>query len=275
MKADRKKRLKLRRKRKKRMLFNPRIVVDTNVLYMLADNDELFEKVKFKIAPNYINLWELNHTGKLYKNTEAVRGACKILQISKRNLIMDQPLKYLIRSGNKRKFKYNTYEDIYPMIKFVDLISKGNKMPETAERKFVELIKQKKQGLVDIANWINGLAIEIKPKIKNIEKHRKKNSMYSNYIFLDYLIRKSTNNKFNIKRIPLKNYQLLLSVMGVFEKEIETKGRAWKRNDLFDLFLLAYVRKGDKIWTLDDKWNKFIIKAGFESYIYKPISGMN
>ena len=44
----------------------------------------------------------------------------------------------------------------------------------------------------------------------------------------------------------------------------------WKENDLNDLFILAYVRRGDKYWTKDQKWIDLIKEAGCEEYLFNP-----
>lgn len=53
------------------------------------------------------------------------------------------------------------------------------------------------------------------------------------------------------------------------QKVAELRGQeVWKRNDLFDLYNLAYVRRGDKYWTNEKKWIKLIKEAGCEKYLY-------
>ena len=38
---------------------------------------------------------------------------------------------------------------------------------------------------------------------------------------------------------------------------------------LFDLFNLAYVRRGDKYWTNEKKWIDIIKAVGCEHYLYQ------
>ena len=56
--------------------------------------------------------------------------------------------------------------------------------------------------------------------------------------------------------------------MDLFYKKLETGSTVWKENDLNDLFILAYVRRGDKYWTKDRKWIDLIKEAGCEEYLY-------
>lgn len=79
----------------------------------------------------------------------------------------------------------------------------------------------------------------------------------------------ATDNKFCLKKMPLKEYELLILVLDKFFKDLETGERKWQRNDLFDLFNLAYVRRGDKYWTNEKKWIDIIKAVDCEHYLYK------
>ena len=83
------------------------------------------------------------------------------------------------------------------------------------------------------------------------------------------MARQATNNLFSLRRLPLKEYELLVLVLDKFSKELEIGERKWQRNDLFDLFNLAYVRRGDKYWTNEKKWINIIKAVGCEHYLYQ------
>lgn len=61
----------------------------------------------------------------------------------------------------------------------------------------------------------------------------------------------------------------LILVLDKLFKDLETGERKWQRNDLFDLFNLAYVRRGDKYWTNEKKWIDIIKAVGCEHYLYQ------
>ncbi|OAV69525.1 hypothetical protein Barb4_01688 [Bacteroidales bacterium Barb4] len=61
--AHYKKGLHRKRKKKAKDIFIPRIIADSNIWYMLGENDELFDNIKSNITPIYNNLWELCNTG--------------------------------------------------------------------------------------------------------------------------------------------------------------------------------------------------------------------
>ena len=80
----------------------------------------------------------------------------------------------------------------------------------------------------------------------------------------------ATQGDFDLKRVPLHDYELLVLVMDCFFKKLETGELKWQRNDLFDLFNLAYVRRGDKYWTNEKRWIQIIKTAGCDGYLYNP-----
>ena len=84
----------------------------------------------------------------------------------------------------------------------------------------------------------------------------------------DYMAKLATQGDFDLKRVPLHDYELLVLVMDCFFKKLETGELKWQRNDLFDLFNLAYVRRGDKYWTNEKRWIQIIKAAGCEEYLY-------
>ncbi|EXY63051.1 hypothetical protein [Bacteroides fragilis] len=268
--ARHKKELRRRRKNKRKASFVPRIVVDTNIWYDLGDNEALFLELKEKLAPTYVPLWELCHTGVLKNNPLRVRNACRRILEAQKNMIYEQPIKYLIKSCNKKKFKPNTIREIYSLLEASSRIARGAIIAKDKEDEFYQYILATKQGLKDIKVSMDELASVCKSKIKNNQKHKERYSLHIIIDYLNYLAKQATNNRYNLRRLPLRNYELLICVMDLFYKKLETGETVWGRNDLNDLFILAYVRKGDKYWTKDQKWIDLIKEAGCEEYLFNP-----
>jgi hypothetical protein len=57
--------------------------------------------------------------------------------------------------------------------------------------------------------------------------------------------------------------------MDAFFKDLETGARTIERNDWNDLFVLTYVKPGDKFWTKERKWKDLIKAAGCGHYLYE------
>lgn len=107
-----------------------------------------------------------------------------------------------------------------------------------------------------------------KSKIKNKGKHRKAYSLTIIIDYLNFLAKQVINGQYNLRKLPLRDYELLICVMDLFYKKLETGSIVWKENDLNDLFILVYVRRGDKYWTKDQKWIDLIKEAGFDEYLF-------
>lgn len=263
-----KKKLHRRRKKKRKASFVPRIVADTNIWYYLGSNKPLFSKLKDQLTPTYVSLWELCNTGILKSDPLRVQNACRRILEAQKNMIYEQPVRYLIKSCNKRKFKPNTIKEIYSLLEASSRIAKGATIAKDKEDEFHQYILEKKQELNNIKVSMNEFALVCKSKIKDKVKHRKAYSLPIIINYLNFLAKQAANDMYNLKKLPLRNYELLICVMDLFYKKLETGSTVWKENDLNDLFILAYVRRGDKYWTKDKKWIDLIKEAGCEEFLF-------
>lgn len=229
----------------------------------------LFDKVKNQLTPIYNNLWEMANTGLLCRRPDMVRNGIRKAMLCSKRMIITEPLKYLIKRGNK---KFHVRMRIYTeqMLIFTQKIANGYYIDEKQKNEFQQYIEQTKQQLEQIKDNFNNMALECKSKIKNYQKHRKSETWYLIVIYLDFMARQATNGSFNLKKLPLREYELLILVMDKFFKKLETGETIWQRNDLFDLFNLAYVRRGDKYWTNEKKWIDIIKAVGCKHYLYEP-----
>lgn len=264
-----KKKLRLKRKRIKKNKFQPRIIVDTNIWYDFTDNPELFGKIKKEITPTYISLSELCNTGNLNGKPIEVRNAIRRIMDCQQRMIFEPPMPYLIKRGNKRKYKFITLNEIITLLETSKKIANNSVIKDSEKEAFYEYIKSYKQPLTDLANSINEEAKKIKERINDLDEHRNKNSLIFTYLFVNDLALRGTDGKFNIKRVPHKELELLICVLDAHFKKIELGERKWQRNDLFDIFILSYVRRGDKYWTNDKYWNDLIEEIGLGHYLYK------
>lgn len=264
-----KKKLRLKRKRIKKKKYQPRIIVDTNIWYDFADNPELFERLKSEITPTYITLSELCNTGNLNGKPIEVRNAVRRMMECQNKMIFEPPMPYLIKRGNKRKYKFITVSEIMTLLETSKKIANNSVIKDNEKEGFYEYIKSYKQPLTDLADSINEEAKKIKERITDLEEHRNKNSLIFTYLFINHLALSGTEGKYKLHRVPLKEIELLLYVLDAHFKKIELGERKWQRNDLFDIFILSYVRRGDKYWTNDKYWNDLIEEIGLGHYLYK------
>jgi hypothetical protein len=266
--AFHKKRLHKKRKRHKKSIFIPRIIADTNIWYKLGDNQTLFDKVKDELCPTYNNLWELSNTRRLNTSPEKARNAIRKVMLCSKRMILYEPLKYLTKRSNK-SYKPTITSLTRSILDFTGKIANGYYINDIQKANFQNHVREVKENLSQIESDFNNMAHECKRKIKDFKKHRKQQTGLSIVRLIDFMVQKATDKKFNLKRLPLNEYELLIFAMDNFFKKLETGETVWQRNDLFDLYNLAYVRRGDKYWTNERKWIEIIKNAGCEHYLYK------
>lgn len=266
--AYHKKSLHRKRKNRKKRAFVPRIIVDTNIWYQLGKDDALFNKVKDKLTPVYNNLWEMANTGALYERPDMVRNGIRKAMLCSKRMIITEPLRYLAKRAN-RKFQIKMRMYTKQMLIFTQKIANGCYIDEKQKEEFHHYILQSKEQLKLIAEDFNNTALECKSKIQNYKNHREANTYFLIIQYLDFMVHQATDKQFNLKKLPLKEYELLILVLDKFFKDLETGERKWQRNDLFDIFNLAYVRRGDKYWTNEKKWINIIKDVGCEHYLYE------
>lgn len=266
--AYHKKKLHCKRKNHEKGAFVPRIIVDTNIWYQLGKDEALFNKVKGKLTPVYNNLWEMANTGALYDRPDMVRNGIRKAMLCSKRMILTEPLKYLAKRANKKfPVKMRVYTE--QLLIFTQKIANGYGLDEKQKEEFHHYIQQSKEKLKQIADDFNKISLECKSKIKNYKKHREANTYFLTIRYLDFMVQQATGKQFNLKKLPLKEYELLILVLDKFFKDLETGERKWQRNDLFDIFNLAYVRRGDKYWTNEKKWIDIIKAVDCEHYLYE------
>jgi len=265
-----KKKLSLKRKHT-RKINKFYVITDTNIWYQLGGDEDLFNNNKNCLRPTYSNLWELSYSGRIVSSPDKVRNAIRKAMLCSHNMIIQEPLKYLTKRANK-KFSCEISNLTNDMLQFTQNVANGLYLDEASKKEFHKQLKLGKNDLEQFKLNMIELAKECKSKIENLKKHREKNTLWGIIRFINFMVEQATNKKYNLKKLALKEYELLILAMDCFFKKLETGEIQWQRNDLFDLFNLAYVRKGDKYWTNETRWIQIIKDAGVEQYLFEPNS---
>lgn len=265
--ASHKKNLRRRRRQAKRCVVSCRIIPDTNIWYKLGSDERLFAQMKNSLYPTYVNLWELTNTGNLVSKYSVVRHAIQKMLLCKDSLLLVEPLKYLIEHSNKN-CTLGRREYVKQLLLVARKVSDGAAVKEELQSEFELYLNEAKKEMKNVGIKINEMAAECKIKIKNNQKHRKMFSLPIVYQLVDSWAITVTNGQFKLKESVLSNNELFFKVLDSYFKCLEVGQCKWQRNDLFDLFNMAYVRKGDKYWTLEEKWVKLIKETGCERYLY-------
>ena len=136
------------------------------------------------------------------------------------------------------------------------------------QSEFELYINKAKEEMQNVGIKVNEMAVECKMKIKNNQKHRKLLTLPIVYQLVNSWVDTATNGRYKLKKYILSNNELFFKVLDYYFKCLEVGQYKWQRNDLFDLFNMAYVRRGDKYWTHEKKWLTLIKEAGCEQYLY-------
>ncbi|MFT4169804.1 MAG: hypothetical protein QM653_11870 [Dysgonomonas sp.] len=271
-----KRKSKLKKKRKifkkrnpSRNLQKQRIVLDTNILYYLGNEDGLYDKVKdLNLIPNYINLWELSHSDNLLNREENVRNAIRKMFPYQDNIIFEPPFIHLLKLKYK-KYRFEIFPNLKYILDFTSRIAKGESIDENERERFKEYIDESKKGINEFTSSVTEEANKISKRLHDKKAHRKKHSIPYIANFINALIQNESNNKRSLEGFNLKRIELFICTMDAFFKSLETGERNVEPNDWNDLFVLLYVQPGDKFWTRERKWKNLIKAAGCEHYLYQ------
>ena len=244
------------------------IICDTNIWY-----DEVMKNVvlpeEYRLIVPILVIEELSITDKIDNKLNLVKEVYKVMMKKKHkstNVIVNPSLPF---------FYFHEIENPNPPVSekanaFLEFTSRlANDLDSTGfiqdTRDFRLNRNNEYKGLVQT---INDMASSIRAKIKDRDAHKKIDATEDNkQVIQDWVLNitgKPLSPEFNWSSV-----ELFISVMGVFFKRLEL-GDQMALNDTFDFFMLSYVQPGAKYWTNDIKWNKLIIEAGMEKYIYTP-----
>jgi predicted RNase H-like nuclease len=241
-----------------------KIHTDTNIWFEInLDNIKIEQLKKSGVSPNYINVFE----------------------ITKKN--PNETLANIIKAHQNLSSFINEIIDVHPILSCFDVESdtiKGTKQ----NKEWVEEFKERcnKIGI------LNGYDYSEDEQQENIEYYSSYSDTYKNTvsnwneifnklkIYQTELCEKDIYYVFNTGimaqigvELPQKEFyerELFLKVFLDFANEIIKnttyeygKRTKMKTNDMLDLLVLLYVKKGDKYWTTEPEWKKRITKLGF------------
>lgn len=242
--------------------MNSKIIADTNIWYLLGREPTLFERVKSEnICPNYINIIELTNTGNIVRKEEAVRLAIQKIFYFQDNAILQPPYAHVIN------YAY-PIEYIYPYLSFMEIFAEGDRIDKEKKDDFFQYISFFNSGFISITDKFNTKAKQIRPTVNDVEEYRKKDTTKLIESFLDMCIRNTTDNEFGFNDKEIIDVDLWKRCIDWFFKTMIIGNMNMKQNDWFDLSLLAYVQKNDKIWTRDKKLIQLIKDCGCGKYLY-------
>lgn len=245
-----------------------KIIADTHIWYYLGQDSQLLNKVKGKkIAPSFVNIYELSKTENIIDKEELTRKAIQSLFYFQHNSIFEPPFIYIAQLLHH--FTFNPEKEIGDFLNFTSRFAKGACIKEEDKEEFRKILKEKSKSLETAANVFNEQARKIEEKIVNRNEHKKLNTYRITAGFINFCVEASTGNKFNLEGFDFKKIELLVKVLDKYFKSVELGYRKIKPNDWFDFAILSYIQPGDKFWTTEKQWITLIKEANCGQYLFK------
>lgn len=265
-----------RRANKRNYPSNPRIIVDTHIWYFLGKNMKIFHKYRNKrLVPNFSNLYEFRNTLNLVTpRKETVR--CALQNIMKLRKQIDMIPSYIGIALLANDFIFDSTTELASYIEFAERFANGESIAESKETEFRELHNKREEYRQKGIDYINQCIETMKKKITNKKAYREKDTICDTLQFINVIVEQTMNGKYNIKEIEPSQIELLVRTLDQYLKAAITgEDRLLELNDWIDIEMMGYVRPGDKIWTEERRWIKYINRAGCGHYLYKTeISNM-
>lgn len=239
-----------------------KIILDTNIWYDYDDNNVFQnEALKNKIAVTYLNYFELIKKRTIVSQPDFFR---KILfGMDNYDKIFEPPFVYIAQG--QKYYNYNVLLELEDQINFILNFKKGGYIDSEKEQAFYEYISKINNDFQDFVDGFNREAMIIKPRIKNLVKHRIIDSLEETGRFLKFLVVSATGQE--IDNFDISKVELLTQTLNTFFKKMEVGELIMKANDVTDFLILSYVQPGDKYYTKDKKWRNLIIESGMQHYL--------
>ena len=240
-----------------------KLILDTNIWYDVETN-EIFQNKKLK---SFITVTLLNYL-ELIKNPRIITDPILFRKIFNKmddyQRTFEPPFVHIAKLHEF--YNYNVLLEQNDYIRFVLNFKKGDFIDPAKVIEYKNYIKNIDKDFEDLANWYNEYAFQIKSKIKDLKKHRLRDSSQSTNDYIRFIVNKATQK--NLETFDFKEIELLCCTLDVFFKKLEVGEFKMKTNDIIDYMLLSYVQPGDLYYTKDKKWIDYISIAGKSEYLY-------
>lgn len=246
-----------------------KIIADTNVYYYFADGGKstLEQYTRYPISPTFINIAEFSKTANIVDNEEHTRNAVRSMFKFKGQVIYSPP--FLFIPSLKGCNVFNP-EKIQPLLDFTSSFAAGEKVIPGKEDAFKNWAESINEQFRFGAERVNILAEQIRIKIgKNKKTHIAQDTIESTCECINYFVKLATEGKCDLQEFDFNKIELLVKVLDLFFKKLETTSMKISVNDWYDFSIMAYVQPGDKYWTFEKRWRVLIKDAGCEKYLMK------
>lgn len=245
------------------------VIADTHIWYYIGRGDinpRLLNPLH-KLIGNYNNIDELCSTRNLIDHPEITRRAIQALfEHSRDHAIFDSPLIY-IKKLHEPKFTIDQPGTI-DMLQFFERIAQGESIDLSDESAFLQMGQERLDRLQAAADVMNREANIIRLATKNKKQKKRSDRMPQVRELIRSLVAIQSGDYGLPNEYDWSAIELFENVLLEFYISLEKGARVFKPNDWYDLFILAYVRPGQKIWTQEKKWISIIKDSGMKKYLY-------
>ena len=240
-----------------------KLILDTNIWYEFETNSVFSDKsLEKNIYVTYLNYFEIFKSKKIISNPEFFRKM--FIEMDKYQKIFEPPFVYVAKLH--KFYHFNVLTELKDQIEFIIRFKNGDYIDPAKEEEFKDYVNHINENFNKLADDFNKDAKIIKSKIKNLNKHRAKNSINNTTNFISFLVNHATKQE--ITNFDIIKNDLLTSALDTFLKKIEVGELVMKTNDINDFLMLSYVQPGDKYYTKEQKWEKLIIESGKSDYLF-------
>lgn len=246
-----------------------KVICDTNIWFNISNGQIDISSLNHnnKLISSYNNIDELAMNQSLISDTSHVVNAIQSVFKYSSYTIIDSPFFYLKKLSNPT-YIYDTSIDVEPMLNFIKEIANGETILPEKEQAFKAMSEARKERLQLAADAMNEKAQEIKLNLQGHKLLKRSDripdirNLISEYVSMQCEDGLPTNFEW-------AQIELFENTMLDFYLKMEKGIITLKRNDWYDMFLLAYVKPGDKIWTRENRWKNIINEAGMGEYLYE------
>jgi len=251
----------------------PRIISDTNIWYGIADGsipEKSIENLNLVLISN--SLREFSISPNIKANPKLLQRACLMALTKSKRIIYDSSLDIIIKTFDKKyvsniDFMLKTHDEIRRFTRV-----EPNEIYNIPDELMSPVLKER-EDVQKICNQINNAILpNIRSKIKkggSKKEHRDKSGVSGILSLINMYVQQYTSNSISLPDpYDFKEIEVFIRTWEVFFKELELSKMKIKVNDWFDLFNIVFVNNDSLYWTRDEKWKKFIAKAGYEDKLF-------
>ena len=246
------------------------IICDTNIWYNIGNGNIDTSTISStdKLIGNYNNIDEFAGTTNLLHKYDVTKKAIQAMYSnSENNLILNPPFVHLIKI-QKPNFKIDLSNHTDFMVEFTKSIAQGSVLIDKQKNEFKKICNERQQKLQNAADVMNIEAEKIRIATQNVEMKNRTDRIPSVRKLISSFASEQRGGEHLPKNFDWRKVELLENVLLDFYILLERGLRKMTANDWNDLFLLAYVQPGKKVWTKEKRWIKIINQAGMSKYLY-------